>query len=1186
MRYWYVNKKREKVFRTRSLVLMACVIVIIMMAVQPRATVFRQMLGGLQADTVALNYARVLAALDPEDAGLQALLAQQYANLGRLADADAVLRKLTDGTPADSQHVLLHLSVLQQRLYASTIVGQRRDLTRRVVRLLDVLDAKGLSEADIETVAVVALAFEQPNTAAQLYTRLFLNSLEPQWALKAGSAFEAAEQPLFAARAYASASNLPGDHGEHAAQQALRLYLAAASYSEGIDFLTGQKAKLLSPGLQEHAVYFALAANAPDLAGHFARQLAQSSAGTERRTAAERAVPLGDLINAALAVNDLKTAEYWARQALTDTPDAPEPRKMLAQVLEWQGEVDGALEQWLWLAENATEIAETERTWLLAKSVYRADTAAAILNARARTESLAPAEMRAWMETNLATGELSSTIARLQRYLQDHPADEEAWRTGAHLLDENEQLDDAIAWWQDIAARFPLSTRDKQTIAAIHWRMYDLPAALAALRSVDEAIVQYDAAYWRSVGELAYETSDRRLANDAYTRLAAFDQLDADEYDKLLETLTEPGGNDARYHANRAWENTGEPRFLLLAMRFEFDSDEARFERLLTAADDIAHRLSDNALYWTLKGRHLARQQFPERALKSLSRALALAPNYAPAVASYASLLVEQRKLTELWQLLDRRHMLPDKHPELFQPFATGYMALGRYKEAAYWLRKAVAKAPDDGYLVLDLAEALTRTGRADEALQWKTRALKKALAAEDGATPMHLSALRNLSAGLLSRAHFERLFENKTSHDRFSRVQVLIHDLLDSGQWEAARSWIAYAKSQGIELDDYPKFMMAHQGRSLKALSPFTEHASQTVKAEALLASRQDSKALITALNEINTRTPESDRHMLTRIATDISINRPSGVRAAHESQDFGSLKDRSTRADVSRTFDELTTSVSLRQQDSELSPALTRSARRTVLSERTATVRTGGKTDSLQWEAELGATQSDVKDLFSAALTVKKLWDQDHSSFLRGAYGQIADESPLLSLFARKDSLTLGSTWRPSARNTLSLRVSGEDLSDRMTEPISRGFNMEAGWQHAVFFERPAVFARASVTSARRQLKSPTALLFRNLSDDALRQLLPERTDRLGIGLTIAHGEPGRMNWRTPSPRYRVDMDVGYQWPDKQPTYEISASIGSRVFGDDELALTAALASRPDLGWDGSALSFGLTYNYRLGR
>ncbi len=1182
MRYWYVNRNREKVFQGSSLLVLAGLAIIILFAIQPREGTFRETLSSLEADAVALNYARVLVALSPEDAELKALLAQQYANLGRLAEADAVLIGLTGRHP-DVRYTLLHLDVLRQRLYASTNQRQRGALTSRVINLLQGLPIQALAHADRQSVAEAALAFGQPFIAAQIYQGLFVATRNPEWGLHAGTQYEAAGRPDLAATAYARASTVPGDHVNRAVEQALRLYLAAGDHAAGIAFLGDIETAGMTTQARQSAVYFALSAHAPALAGQYASLLAEEDAAQDLQLSN---VTFADLISAALGINDLDTARHWALRAQRNDPTNPQLRRQLAEVLEWRGDISDALEHWRWLADHAPGYAQSERTWQLARSTYRNDLVADILSARAKRSRLSTDEINSWLQALVSQSALDKTITELREYVSRFPDDEHAWRAGARLLADNEDLHGALDWWAQVDARFAVSATDLQEIAALHWRLFDLPSALATLQRVNPDTVTYDAPYWRDVGDLAHRTGNRQLANDAYLRLAAFDTLSADEYDVLFDTMTAQSNSDYRYHANQAWEQTGAPRFLLKAMEAEFEADASRFERLLAAADDHFDALRTNPLYWTLKGRHQVRALNPDGAARSFDAALALAPNYVPAVSAYAWLLLEQRSLTRLWQLLDSRPNLALEHAELYAPFAEGYMALARYDEAAFWYRKAIHHDPNDTYLALAFTGALMKTGRVDEALHWRRDTLKRALAQLPDIEGLDISALRTLSAGMLTRADFERLMYGLRDGNAAPFVRTLINDHLDAQNLDAARFWVAYAQQHDIPLDDYPLFMVAHQARDLHALAPYREHVRPTMRTEALLASNEDSRALLAALEQINTRTPQNDRLMLTRIAADITIDRPSGVQLHGEHRDFGTVTASDQALKIARTFDDYHVAAAFTSTDYQFDEALVEADAPDRVTERSASIRVGSQFDRGRWEVEAGVAHSPAGDRTPVSVTGQWQWNQRHTSLARLSFDQRPDESPLLQAFGSKSALLIGHSFRPTARDSISAQVAAEQFNDRAGDKLSHGYRAELGWQHNVFFERPAVVARAAMSSARRSAPTITRSLAEQIAALAQPDLLPERTDRVGIGITIANGEPGRMNWRVPTPRYRLDVDVGYQWPDKQPTYEISASVGTRVFGDDELALRLSYASRPDLGPQASGFAAGLTYNYRLGR
>jgi hypothetical protein len=438
----------------------------------------------------------------------------------------------------------------------------------------------------------------------------------------------------------------------------------------------------------------------------------------------------------------------------------------------------------------------------------------------------------------------------------------------------------------------------------------------------------------------------------------------------------------------------------------------------------------------------------------------------------------------------------------------------------------------------------------------------------------------------MLTRADFERLMYGLRDGDPAPFVRTLINDQLDAQNLDAARFWVAYAQRHDIPLDDYPLFMVAHQARDLHALAPYREHVRPTMRAEALLASQEDSRALLAALEQINTRTPQNDRLMLTRMAADITIDRPSGVQLHREERNFGTITASSQALKIARTLDDHHVAATLNGTDYRFDRALLTPGTPDQATERGVSLRVGSQFDRGRWEAEVGTTRSPTGDRTPASVTGQWQWNQQQASLARLSLDQRPDESPLLQAFGSKSALLLSHGIRPTARDSISAQLAAERFMDRAGDDISQGFRAELGWQHNVFFERPAVVARAALSTARRSAPTITSSLAQQIAALAHADLLPERTDRIGIGVTIANGEPGRMNWRVPTPRYRLDVDIGYQWPDRQPTYEISASVGTRVFGDDELAFGLSYASRPDLGPQAGGFAAELTYNYRLGR
>jgi len=75
----------------------------------------------------------------------------------------------------------------------------------------------------------------------------------------------------------------------------------------------------------------------------------------------------------------------------------------------------------------------------------------------------------------------------------------------------------------------------------------------------------------------------------------------------------------------------------------------------------------------------------------------------------------------------------------------------------------------------------------------------------------------------------------------------------------------------------------------------------------------------------------------------------------------------------------------------------------------------------------------------------------------------------------------------------------------------------------------------------------------------------LLQEEYGRLYVGNSFRRGFPGALNRGQPDYTWLIDMQAGWDWVDSQFTYGLNTGVGTRVLGDDELALIFGYQSAP---------------------
>jgi len=90
-------------------------------------------------------------------------------------------------------------------------------------------------------------------------------------------------------------------------------------------------------------------------------------------------------------------------------------------------------------------------------------------------------------------------------------------------------------------------------------------------------------------------------------------------------------------------------------------------------------------------------------------------------------------------------------------------------------------------------------------------------------------------------------------------------------------------------------------------------------------------------------------------------------------------------------------------------------------------------------------------------------------------------------------------------------------------------------------------------------------------------INSVLTERFGRIGIGTSLQHGIPGKLAHQVASPHWLLNLNGGFQWSSGRFDWGAASGFGWRIFGDDELALTAR--------YDSDARGAGRTYKVWLG-
>lgn len=736
-----------------------------------------------QIDQLQIAYLRAWLTVRPGGAALRLELARQLLGVNDLDGARTELQQLRgirDERLAE-RVVLLELDIARGELAAldpsdTRLPAQRQALHERLLELAQqrVVIAM-VGEIDLE-LARRAAALGARDAAALLYARLLASTLRPGavvWeeaarAMLALGDAETAAELYFAAR---RATPLR-DEQRRLFLAGLRALLASGQPAAAVDAAELELGSLATDlEVLEFLTRLALAANRPDIAQRYAQILLKLSllpAAIEARLARGLSVPApwqallaqmpARIVRVAspeaaqlqrtprlpyderlyelafevfLANNNLRDALAVAQAAVRQVPSQRRWRARLAQVADWSGQPQLALEQWHAIAlasDDPQAWAEVERRapgtfdterWLQAlrfAHTRRPDDLALVRRLVAAYEELGRPEQA--IELLQALPPATDTIERRQR-LELLAAVAE--RSGRDAL--REQTLRALV--RDFGPRLPYVLG----LANLAFARGDAEAAFRALapaaanagRPTDTDGITYE--FWRAYAQLALLTGRPAEAEQALRLVAASPVASQQDHAALIALLQTEQPLEAALLAEQAYLRFGTP---LLAMRalylLDAHGSAARahdFLKRLSVAQRVQLEREPDFLLQRA-GLHL-RLGEPRAALRDVRGALAIEPDAPQARAMLIWALLGAQAHDELRHWLLATAALPAQSAELDAPYAAAWLALHEPQRALRYLRPTAQDGRDPLWLAA-MADAQEQLGQFE--LAWQFRRL------------------------------------------------------------------------------------------------------------------------------------------------------------------------------------------------------------------------------------------------------------------------------------------------------------------------------------------------------------------------------------------------------------------------------------------------------------------------------
>ena len=1154
------------------------------------------------ADQVSISYAQVLLKATPEDTELRMKLIDQLIALGRLEEAQHQL-ELLPRPLASTPFYAVELDILQAESRPQGLTDADRD---RLAQRLGTLDIQTLSIPRLQRLAERALQLAAPGTAARYYLELAQRDTprQRQWLEQAARWSLASGQQREAARLYLSLASLAttAEQRQGYRHQAFDAWLAAGQGAEAAALLEQEL-----PRLQPDAAGLAwLKAGVAAAQGSGRLDLAQRIIERWRQWEPDNPAALEAAFRLALASGDTQSAWTDGQQLLALRPEDDELLAQLAQLGEWNGHVDEALDLWLRLLARQDDPARRDHAWKLAARAFRFDAVVELLGGASQTRQLDKTELDSLIFAYESLGDPVAEEQWLRGYIKRQPKQRLAWERLQQLLSRTEQDEAAAAQWAVFGQRFPLSTEEYLTWAQNLLQLFKPEEAWAVLERMPAKQRQGDD-YWRLRADLAWELERDTEAQQALERLAASSKgLTRTDEERLLELYQRTAPQKALALLEKSWEKGKDQNRLTQALQWaEQLKDSAALERLLASAARVPASADNPAVWLARAGLDFQRGRVSQ-AETGYRQALERFPDDDRFRERLLWLLIDQNRQVELATLLRDWQGRARDSDVLWLPFGSGLVLLGQAEEGLVWYRRYLAAHPQDWLVQAAYADALDAAGHQDAALRLRKMVTPHLAGDELPATPERYATYLRLLTSL--RGPQAALAQARAWQDGSPSMLQLWFD-----QWLDALSqnnddglkgeWLAWAKSRGLKVRQYEQLQEVlrrqNRGELEKLLAAGDLDPAQRVEVLQRLGQAGDAQAA--ALAAAGDEPPEVIQRQLLRQATEQAERTPNGVQAVWERRDYGGLVEQGTEVRAARRLaDDVYADVQLKQ-DRVTSSGLQSDAlgnEHQMLLKVLKNLADGGL------ETTVDASQR--SDSHRIGLGVARTWRLDSNTEIEAAldWHRQPDESGYLRALGRRDSVSLAGRHNLTPRDQLSWRASHNRYSSRDGDALGSGFAFNLELSHLLFFEGPTWQVRSGVTyqqnKARSTLPDSVTRYLQPLVGsgengeitaadlEALRgtQLLQDRYGQLYVGSSWRRGIPGSLNRTHPQYTWLVDTLVGWQWTEREFNYGLNVGLGMAVLGDDELAFTAGYQSAPQGSGGQAGSTLGIQYSNRIGR
>ncbi|MDO6498104.1 tetratricopeptide repeat protein [Photobacterium sanguinicancri] len=1137
--------------------------------VAPTKSMLVKLISRSTSPEVSLAFLNELKGQEPQSRTIVFMQAQNQYELGLVNDALESLNPIlfySDGRRDWHSHSLF-LAILLQQSYSDDAAVKER-ATTQIATFFSGIDY--IPEANLaRQFADAAISLAMPTFAYQfLYPHLKSGETSykelVELALQTSDYENAAKLQREAFMEYQSFESLAS---------LIKLNQSADNTAANLEFFHQYDGKLSNtPQYLALVIQHAKAAGELNLALNKSQQL----------LAIEPSTPLLlETADIAIAMGNLPLATELLTQAIKDDPTSVALTK-LHSVYRWQSDIPNAFQTSLILLQQGANEAHIRAGVEESKALGDIYHEGVFFDSLAYSNALKPSEYAAWLNALEKAKGTPDALRSIIKLSAKRPYDSALISHKARLYSYNSDHLQVIKQRNKLLRLRKPTTDEAMRFANAYMALYQPEQALRVLIEPTEWTTANDD-YLRMVAALAWDSSDKQLAQLSQQYLMQRSTANVDVYRYIQ--LHAPFNVKDVDELTRLYKESGDSEFLLLAIRVSNEAPQSEQTATLFELASKDRDLKNNAEVTYYRALLAIEQGQTVLAHQLYQQAISSEVSFQPAVNSYMWWLIATNDHDKLTRVYDSYRLPLANNSDFWSVFAATAQQLGRNDEADLWYRRQI-KATDkpDVALLLNYASLLELREQYDRAYQLRKYAAKNMTA-----------SLLTLSDGDISHRALLALFvgdktalklaeANTLAAPSSNNVAELIQYYLAQGRPDVALYWHEKTALSQYQLPDWQQLSFAiaqHDRETMEKL--LTESLTLPVadKNYALQAVGRHQQAWQQAQQEIGVLTDKVAEKQLRKNHVNQHPNKTHSVRTQQTTLTQWNINRLSLDYYAPHYNGYYRLGTDFQQADAQDILG------NTPIDDE---FRLRGGFHWQQNESTWAIKADVAQGVGDQRIGILGEFRTQFTSYLSGGFklgvNNHLEASQLMTIAGQDNVLGVNINYQPTARENLAMQVSFHDLSTRFGDDIGRGWDMNIRASEQFFFNDPAwqIYSEYSMQQVKH---SNSKLKGVNAWQQGPRPLTPsdfiaERYQRLSIGHRLWHGEPGIPGATVPSPRYWLDNSVGYNVEAQQMDMMISAGLGWRITGNDELYMGVDWQSQDRNGDESLKVAFGYYYSF----